>query len=220
MKIYLNLFLSFLKIGLFSFGGGYGMIPLLKEEVLRNEWLTESELLDMIGISESTPGPIAINLATYLGYKKGGFFGALLATLGIIITPFVLMFCISLFLENILSNEAVKYAFMGIKVGVVFLLLKVSFTLVKNIKKDLFGILIMIVVTTTMLFFTIFAINFSAIYFILLGAVLGLLIYGIIPKKRGSKKWFILPFSWNFKKLVYSLLEVDTPWFLLFAKLF
>ena len=120
----------------------------------------------------------------YLGYKKGGFFGALLSTLGVIITPFVLMFCISLFLENILSVEAVKYAFMGVKVGVVFLLLRVTFTLVKSLKKDWFGILLLCVVTTAMVLFTIFAINFSAIYFILIGAVLGLLIYGIIPKKR------------------------------------
>ena len=126
-------------------------------------------------------------MATYLGYKKGGFFGALLTTLGVIITPFVLMFCISLFLENILSVSAVKYAFMGVKVGVVFLLLRVTFTLVKSLKKDWFGITLLCVVTTAMVLFTIFAINFSAIYFILLGAVLGLLIYGIIPKKRSEK---------------------------------
>ena len=143
--------------------------------------------VEMTAIAESTPGPIAINLATYLGYKKGGFFGALLSTLGVIITPFVLMFCISLFLENILGYEAIKYAFMGVKVGVVFLLLRVSITLVKGMKKDLFGILLLSVVTTAMVLFTIFAINFSAIYFILIGAVLGLLIYRIIPKKRREK---------------------------------
>ena len=79
-NIYLSLFLSFLKIGLFSFGGGYGMIPLLKEEVLRNEWLTESELLNMIGISESTPGPIAVNMATFVGASQAGIWGSLIAT--------------------------------------------------------------------------------------------------------------------------------------------
>ena len=97
------------------------------------------------------------------------------------------MFCISLFLENILSIEAIKYAFMGVKVGVVFLLLKVSFTLVKSLKKDWFGILLLCSVTIAMVLITIFAINFSAIYFILLGAVLGLVVYGIIPKKRSEK---------------------------------
>ena len=164
------------------------MLTLLQGELVeKKKWITNDELMEMTAIAESTPGPIAINLATYLGYKKGGFFGAFFATLGVIITPFILMFCISLFLENILSNEAIKYAFMGIKVGVVFLLLKVSLTLVKTMKKDWFGILLLIVVTLAMVLITIFAINFSAIYFILIGAVLGLLIYGIIPRKRGKK---------------------------------
>ena len=187
-KNLINLFLTFFKLGIFSIGGGPTMLTLLQGELVdKKHWITNDELMEMTAIAESTPGPIAINLATYLGYKKGGFLGALLSTLGVIITPFVLMFCISLFLENILSYEAIKYAFMGVKVGVVFLLLKVSFTLVKNMKKDWFGILLLCTVTTSMVLFTIFSINFSAIYFILIGAVLGLLIYGIIPKKRGDK---------------------------------
>ena len=184
----MNLFLTFFKLGIFSIGGGPTMLTLLQGELVeKKKWLSNDELMEMTAIAESTPGPIAINLATYLGYKRGGILGALLSTLGVIITPFVLMFCISLFLENILSVEAVKYAFMGVKVGVVFLLLKVSFTLIKIMKKDLFGILILISVTVAMVLITVFAINFSAIYFILMGAVLGLLIYGIIPKKRGNK---------------------------------
>ena len=187
-KNLLNLFLTFFKLGIFSIGGGPTMLTLLQGELVeKKKWITNDELMEMTAIAESTPGPIAINLATYLGYKKGGFFGSLLSTLGVIITPFVLMFCISLFLENILSVSAVKYAFMGVKVGVVFLLLRVTFTLVKSLKKDWFGITLLCVVTTAMVLFTIFAINFSAIYFILLGAVLGLLIYGIIPKKRSEK---------------------------------
>ena len=164
------------------------MLTLIQGEfVEKKKWLDNDELMEMTAIAESTPGPIAINLATYLGYKKRGFLGALVSTLGVIITPFVLMFCISLFLENILSNEAVQYAFMGVKVGVVFLLLKVSFTLIKGVKKDWFGVALLLLVTVAMVLITIFAINFSAIYFILMGAVLGLLVYGIIPKKRGQK---------------------------------
>ena len=164
------------------------MLTLIQGEfVEKKKWLDNDELMEMTALAESTPGPIAINLATYLGYKKGGFLGALVSTLGVIITPFVLMFCISLFLENILSNEAVQYAFMGVKVGVVFLLLKVSFTLIKGVKKDLFGVALLLLVTVAMVLITIFSVNFSAIYFILIGAVLGLLVYGIIPKKRGQK---------------------------------
>jgi len=164
------------------------MLTLIQGEfVEKKKWLDNDELMEMTAIAESTPGPIAINLATYLGYKRGGFLGALVSTLGVIVTPFVLMFCISLFLENILSNEAVQYAFMGVKVGVVFLLLKVSFTLIKGVKKDWFGVTLLLLVTVAMVLITIFAVNFSAIYFILMGAVLGLLVYGIIPKKRGQK---------------------------------
>ena len=164
------------------------MLTLIQGEFVdKKKWLDNDELMEMTAISESTPGPIAINLATYLGYKKGGFLGALVSTLGVIITPFVLMFCISLFLENILSNEAVQYAFMGVKVGVVFLLLKVSITLIRGVKKDWFGVTLLLLVTIAMVLITIFSINFSAIYFILIGAVFGLLVYGIIPKKRGEK---------------------------------
>lgn len=188
LKNLVSLFLTFFKLGIFSIGGGPTMLTLLQGELVeKKKWLDNDELMEMTAIAESTPGPIAINLATYLGYKKGGILGALLSTLGVIITPFVLMFCISLFLENILSVEAVKYAFMGVKVGVVFLLLKVSITLIKGIKKDVFGVILMTLVLIAMVLLTIFAVNFSAIYFILLGAVLGLLIYGIIPKKRKAK---------------------------------
>ena len=164
------------------------MLTLLQGELVeRKKWIDNDELMEITAIAESTPGPIAINLATYIGYKRNGFLGAVLATLGVIVTPFVLMYLISLFLENVLPVEAVKYAFAGIKVGVVFLLVRVTFTLVKNIKKDWFGVIVMSVVTTAMILFTVFSVSFSAIYFILLGALLGLLVYGIIPKKRGKK---------------------------------
>ena len=187
-KNLLNLFLTFFKLGIFAIGGGPTMLTLLQGELVeKKKWLSNDELMEMTAIAESTPGPIAINLATYLGYKRGGFFGALFSTLGVVITPFTLMFVISLFLEKFLSFEAVKYAFMGVKVGVVFLLLKVSITLIKSLKKDWFGITLLSVVTIAMVLITILAVKFSAIYFILLGAVLGLLVYGIIPKKRGSK---------------------------------
>lgn len=189
LKDLLSIFLCFFKLGIFSIGGGPVMLTLLKGELVeKKHWINDEELVEMMAISESTPGPIAINLATYLGYKKGGILGALLATLGVIITPFALMFVISLFLQRILEVETIKYAFMGVKVGVVFLLLKVSYDLIKNIKKDIFGIIAITIVTIAMIVITILSVNFSAIYFILLGAVLGILIYAIIPKRKGDKK--------------------------------
>lgn len=189
LKDQLKIFLTFFKLGIFSIGGGTTMLTLLQGELVeKKHWINNEELMEMTAISESTPGPIAINLATYLGYKKGGFLGALLATLGVVITPFILMFCISLFLEKILTAEAIQYAFLGIKAGVVFLLCKVSITLIKGLKKNLLTILTVIIVTLAMVAITVFAINFSAIYFILLGALLGIIVYALIPKKNGGKK--------------------------------
>lgn len=189
LKNLLSIFLCFFKLGIFAIGGGPVMLTLLKGELVdKKHWIDEEELMEMTAISESTPGPIAINLATYLGYKKGGILGSILATLGVIITPFALMFVISLFLEKILSNEAVQYAFMGVKVGVVFLLLKVSFELIRSIKKDVFGVILMCAALIAMTVITIFAVNFSAIYIILIGALLGILIYAVIPRKKGDKK--------------------------------
>lgn len=165
------------------------MLTLLHGELVeKKKWINNDELMEMTAISESTPGPIAINLATYLGYSRGGFLGALFATLGVVLPPFAIMFVISLFFQNLLSYEVIKYAFMGIKCGVVFLLCKVSITLIIHNKKDWLSVLILIVVTTLMVVFTIFAIKFSAIYFVLIGAVLGLLIYGLIPFKKKEQK--------------------------------
>ena len=168
------------------------MLTLLHGELVeKRKWINDDELMEMTAISESTPGPIAINLATYIGYSRGGVLGALLTTLGVVLPPFTIMFIISLFFQNLLNVEAIRYAFIGIKCGVVFLLCKVAITLIISNKKDWLAVLILSVVTTLMVVFTILAVNFSAIYFILIGAVLGLLIYGLIPYKKEQKKWFI-----------------------------
>ena len=188
-KDVLVLFLVFLKLGLFSFGGGTTMLTLLQGELVeKRKWIDNDELMEMTAISESTPGPIAINLATYLGYSRGGFLGALFATLGVVLPPFAIMFAISMFFQNLLAYEVVQYAFMGIKCGVVFLLCKVTITLLKGNRKDWIAIVIFAVVATLMVIFTIFAVSFSAIYFILMGAVIGLLVYGLIPYKKEQKK--------------------------------
>ena len=186
---YISLFLTFLKLGLFSIGGGTTMLTLLQGELVeKKKWIDNDELMEMTAISESTPGPIAINLATYLGYSRGGFFGALFATLGVVLPPFTIMFVISLFFQNLLDYEVVRYAFIGVKCGVVFLLCKVAITLIISNKKDWFAILLLVSVTSLMVVFTILAISFSTIYFILIGAVLGLLIYGLIPYKKNRKE--------------------------------
>ena len=165
------------------------MLTLLQGELVeKKKWIDNDELMEMTAISESTPGPIAINLATYLGYSRGGFLGALFATLGVVLPPFTIMFVISLFFQNLLDYEVVRYAFIGVKCGVVFLLCKVAITLIISNKKDWFAILLLVSVTSLMVVFTILAISFSTIYFILIGAVLGLLIYGLIPYKKNRKE--------------------------------
>ena len=129
MNIYLRLFLSFLKIGLFSFGGGYGMIPLLKEEVISNNWLTEAELLNMIGIAESTPGPIAVNMATFVGASQEGFLGSLIATLSVIFPAFVIMLTIVSLLKYFSSNKYIEAALKGVRQVVIGLIISVGLLL-------------------------------------------------------------------------------------------
>ncbi|MFA5562505.1 MAG: chromate transporter [Eubacteriales bacterium] len=120
---YLELFLTFLKIGTFAFGGGYGMIPVIRQEVLRKGWLDEQVLLDMIGISESTPGPIAVNMATFVGYSQGGILGAALATLGVVLPAFVIILLIAKALSKYRQNPYVRAVLGGIQAVVVGLIL-------------------------------------------------------------------------------------------------
>lgn len=185
----LKLYLIFLKLGTFSIGGGTTMLTLLRDDlVVRRRYIDDEELMEMTAISESTPGPIAVNLATYLGYKKAGVLGSLMATLGTITTPFVLMFIISLFLRNLLEYEIVQYAFLGIKAGVVFLILRVGFTLIKGMKKDWLAIAIFSVVMILELILYLFNIDFYAFYYILAGLLIGFLYYGFIQGRHLKNK--------------------------------
>ena len=121
--ICLKLFLSFLKIGTFTFGGGYAMIPLIQEEVLNNCWMSLEELIDFIAISESTPGPFAVNIATFVGTTMGGLLGAICATLGVIFTSFVLILIIAKNYDKYKNSKVVKGLMMGLKPAVIGLIL-------------------------------------------------------------------------------------------------
>lgn len=116
--VYLRLFLEFLKIGAFTFGGGYAMIPLIEAAVLKNGWLTERQLVDFIAVSESTPGPLAVNLSTYIGQKTGGFPGALCATLGIVLPSFAIILIVAKCYEKFQKNHIVKGCLTGIRPAV------------------------------------------------------------------------------------------------------
>ncbi len=121
--IFLDLFLTFLLIGTVSFGGGYGMISLVREQVLAHGWLTESEFLDMIAVSESTPGPLAVNMATFIGSSQAGFPGALVATLGVVLPAFLIILLIAAVLKNLLRYRGVEAFLSGVRPTVVGLIL-------------------------------------------------------------------------------------------------
>ena len=132
-----SLFITFFKIGAFTFGGGYAMIPLIQKEVAEEKgWITDEEILDVIAIAESTPGPIAINSATFVGYKVCGFWGAFFSTLGVVLPSFVIILLISFLLREFADLKPVKYAFFGIRAGVLALVLKAFVSMYKQCPKN------------------------------------------------------------------------------------
>lgn len=139
MNEYLQLVISFFKVGLFTFGGGYAMLPILQREIVENHgWITEEELLDCFAIGQCTPGVIAVNTATYIGYRRKGVLGSVLATFAIVLPSFVIISLISLFLRHFADNVYVAYAFMGIRVAVAVL---VADALIKLFRKGVKGAL-------------------------------------------------------------------------------
>ena len=188
IKGYLWLFLTMLKIGLFTFGGGYAMIALLENEfVEKKKWLEKDEFLDVTAIAESTPGPIAINAATYMGYKNAGIIGAIIATLGICIPSFVIIYAISLFFDAFLSLTLVEYAFKGIQICVVYLILTAGLKMLKQMKKTVFNMIIILVTLVCMVVFSLFAVKFSTIFYILISGICGVVVY-LLGKIRKEKK--------------------------------
>ena len=187
MKKYLNLFLTMLKIGLFTFGGGYAMIALLENEfVSKKKWLEKDEFLDVTAIAESTPGPIAINAATYIGYKNSGVIGSMIATLGICIPSFVIIYAISLFFDAFLSFTLVAYAFKGVQICVVYLILTAGLKMLKQMKKTTFNMIIISITLICMIVVSLCAGKCSTIFYILISGACGVAVYllGKIRKKE------------------------------------
>ncbi len=144
MKKLLALFCTFFKIGAFTFGGGYAMIPLIQRETVENHgWISDEDILDIIAIAESTPGPIAINSATFVGYKVAGFWGSFASTFGVVLPSFMIILAISYALDAFQSITAVQYAFRGIRAGVLALILKALIGMYKKCPKSLISYCIM-----------------------------------------------------------------------------
>lgn len=187
----LSLFLSFLKIGAFTFGGGYAMIALLENEfVSRKKWMEKDEFLDMLGVAESTPGPIAVNTATYIGYKVAGVLGAALATLAVCLPAFTIIFVISLFFDKFLSLKYVGYAFRGIQVAVVYLIASAGIKVFKGLKKNALSMILCALVLACFITLSLFAVSFSSIFYILICGMMGLSAYffGVMHARKRAQK--------------------------------
>ncbi len=183
MSICLSLFLTFAKIGLFTFGGGYAMISLIADScVERKHWITHDEMMNITVLAESTPGPIAINCATYVGHKQAGIRGAAIATLGIVLPSFLILYGLSLFMDGILTIPLVANAFKGIKIAVGLLILDAACTMIGKMQKKPFPLAVMLCSFVVMLAVTCFALRFSTITLLLLSALVSLVYFRCLSK--------------------------------------
>ena len=177
----LELFSVFFKIGAFTFGGGYAMIPFIQKETAeKRDWITEEEILEIIAIAESTPGPIAINSATFVGYRVAGFWGSAFATFGVVFPSFLIISVIAMLLQNFADLEPVRFAFFGIRAGVLALLFKALWTMYKKAPKNLISYIIM---GASFLAVAILKIN---VLLVLIGCALTGLISSIIMERRNK----------------------------------
>ena len=187
--IYWNLFLTFLEIGAVSFGGGYGMISLIREKCLGSGWLTEDALMNFIAIAESTPGPIAVNMATFVGSSQAGILGALVATLGLVLPSFIIILLIAAVIQNLLKFRGVQAALSGVKPVVIGLILATATTMFLNVvfrlttvtsgfETDLRALLILVLlIITGVSYKKVSKKNISPIILILISAVMGIILY-------------------------------------------
>ncbi len=187
MNLTMNLFLTFAKIGLFTFGGGYAMIPLIEDNcVTKKQWISHDEMINITVISESTPGPIAINYATYIGYKQKGIGGAIAATIGMALPSFCIIFLISMFLDRFLEIRWIANAFRGIKLAVGILILDAAIRMIRRMPKKPFAVAIAVCAFATMMLISIFSVRITSITLMLITALIGLIVFLIAKRKEGD----------------------------------
>ncbi len=192
MPLLLDLFLTFLKIGAVSFGGGYAMIPLLTDEVIAHGWLNNSEIMNFIAVSESTPGPIAINMATFIGASQGGIIGAILATLGVVLPSFFIILLIASIIRGFLKYKGVQAFLSGLRPVVIGLIIATGLTMVLTVITSLDTVYdtfvfewkaLVIIAAVATIHYTYKHFKkktISPIILILISAVLGILLYGVL----------------------------------------
>ncbi len=186
MSLLLDLFLAFAKIGLFTFGGGYAMIALIENTcVEKKQWITHDEMMNITVIAESTPGPIAINCATYVGYRQKGFAGALTATIGMILPSFCIIFAISQFLDHFLEIAWIAHAFRGIKIAVGILILDAAIKMLQKMQKKPMPRAFMVSAFAAMLLIDLFSVRISSILLMLTAGLISLILF--MAKKPAVK---------------------------------
>jgi len=194
MPLLLDLLLTFMKIGAFTFGGGYAMISIIENNcVEQKRWISHEEMMTITVIAESTPGPIAINCATFVGYRQAGFIGAVMATLGIVTPSFLIIYIISMFLQNFLAIPLVAHAFAGIRVGVGLLILNAADNMLRKMQKKRRPLAFMLCAFAAMTLVNIFSLPVSSIHLLLVAAAVSLALFIAagapeMPAKGGAAK--------------------------------
>ena len=182
-----DLFLTFARIGLFTFGGGYAMIPLIEDTcVTGKKWITHDEMMNITVISESTPGPIAINCATYVGYKQKGIGGAAAATAGMALPSFCIIFLVSLFLDHFLEIRWIANAFRGIRLAVGILILDAAIRMLRKMPKKPFPVAVTVCAFAAMLLVSILSVRITSIMLMLAAALAGLAVSLAAGRKEGG----------------------------------
>ena len=191
LKNLIKLFITMFKIGLFTFGGGYAMVGIMENELVERKGMIEhEEFLDLLVIAESTPGPIAINSATYIGYKIAGILGSIVSTLAVALPSFTIIFIISLFFNQFLSIALVEYAFKGIQVAVSYLILSAGYKMLKKLNKTPLSITVFTIAISLHIILTLISKNFSSIFYILASGLIGLIAFSLsyLLKRKGGKE--------------------------------
>ena len=182
--IYLELFLTFLKIGAFTFGGGYAMLPLIQSETVARGWIGAEALMDFVAVAESTPGPFAINIATYIGAETGGILGAACATLGVVLPSFVIIFALSFVLRQFRGVEQVQWAFYGVRAAVLALIIRGWVSMAKACPKSVFSLIVAVAsFVCAVLFDKLLGVS---VIWVIAGAALCGLVYSVVREKTGK----------------------------------
>lgn len=183
MKELMNLFWTFCRIGGLTFGGGYAMLPMLQKEVVEtHKWATEQELLDYYAVGQATPGIIAVNTATFIGYKEKGILGAIFATSGVVFPALIIIMSIAGFIDSFSDSNIVQHAFSGIRVAVGVLILNALVKMVKGSVKDILGIILFVATFIISIVF-----NISVVYIVVASALIGI-ISDFVNRKRGIEQ--------------------------------